>query len=434
MAVPPNELFSALSFIGFVMCAIPFYWHLEAWSTGTCLYMFWAGLGCLLESINSMVWNKNMILRAPIYCDFVARIQAAQNVAIPAASLCINRRLYKIATIKAVTITRSEKRRGIVIDLLICIGLPVLQMISQYVISGRRYLIFENVGPLFNNAGVIEAIPLFYMWPVVIGTVSLVYCSLTVYTLFKRERQFSQIMSSNRNLNRSRYYRLMALACLEILCTIPLSLFLLHNFLTIHPHKWISWSKTHHNYNVIVQVPSSIWQSTTVERFSVECRWFYILCAYSFFAFFGFADEARQHYRLAYKSLVTRAGFSTSSLKLYGSSSHGVPSLPYMKGNGQLSVSVVTTSGKKRDSILSFSDKLSIPSISIVNDLKNEDFSPTDSMASTSKDSLDLEREGASHLPVVTLTAIPPASVLPHHTDSAEMTVRAYSSDVANAV
>lgn len=168
MAVPPNELFSALSFIGFVMCTIPFYWHLEgmrryflrwahilmtyctAWSTGTCLYMFWAGLGCLLECINSIVWNKNMILRAPIYCDFgellhtlflgspfilfhptVARIQVAQNVAIPAASLCINRRLYKIATIKAVTITPSEKRRGIVVDLLICIGLPILQMISR---------------------------------------------------------------------------------------------------------------------------------------------------------------------------------------------------------------------------------------------------------------------------------------------------------------
>src|ERR1700733_12098978 len=84
---PPNELFSACSFIGFVMCVIPFYWHLEgmfvifpslerilrtygtAWNTGTCLYMAWTGIGCLLESINSIVWNKNMVLRAPIYCD-----------------------------------------------------------------------------------------------------------------------------------------------------------------------------------------------------------------------------------------------------------------------------------------------------------------------------------------------------------------------------
>jgi hypothetical protein len=29
MSPPPNEVYSAFSFIGFVLCAIPFYWHLE---------------------------------------------------------------------------------------------------------------------------------------------------------------------------------------------------------------------------------------------------------------------------------------------------------------------------------------------------------------------------------------------------------------------
>jgi len=29
MPAPPNEVFTAFSFIGFVLCAIPFYWHLE---------------------------------------------------------------------------------------------------------------------------------------------------------------------------------------------------------------------------------------------------------------------------------------------------------------------------------------------------------------------------------------------------------------------
>ena len=73
--------------MGFVMCATPFYWHLEgtseyivirvptlslcsvAWNAGTCLYMIWAGLGYLLQGINSIVWNKNMVDRVPVYCD-----------------------------------------------------------------------------------------------------------------------------------------------------------------------------------------------------------------------------------------------------------------------------------------------------------------------------------------------------------------------------
>ena len=121
-----------------------------AWNTGTCMYMIWTGLGCLLQSINSIVWNGNMINRVPVYCDIcksldaltlehtltvrhptATRIQVALNVAIPACSLCINRRLYKIATVKAVMITHDEKRRAVIQDLLICLGIPILQILAR---------------------------------------------------------------------------------------------------------------------------------------------------------------------------------------------------------------------------------------------------------------------------------------------------------------
>lgn len=109
-----------------------------------------------------------------------------------------------------------------------------------------------------------------------------------------------------------------------------------------------------------------------------------------------------------------------------------------MKNKGEVSVSVVTTSGNKRDSIDSFADQLSIPSISIPSNFKSdiriEEYSPSDSIASTSKDSFELGPQDAPHQMVVTLPTIPPTSVPPHHTDSTEPTVRAYSSDAANAV
>jgi len=112
--------------------------------------MIWIGLGCLMQCINSIVWNKNMINRVPVYCDIcksldlpslensltlrhpkATRIQAALNVAVPASSLCINRRLYKIATMKSVVFTSSEKRRAVMYDLLIGVGLPILQIIAR---------------------------------------------------------------------------------------------------------------------------------------------------------------------------------------------------------------------------------------------------------------------------------------------------------------
>jgi hypothetical protein len=126
----------------------------------------------------------------------VTRIQVALNTAVPACALCINRRLYKIAKANAVMTTRSEKRRAIVQDLLICGGLPILQVCagecasavrlstgclqgcgSEYVVSPNRYDIFEDFGPCFAAVNSLPTFPLFYVWPVAIGCVSFFYCS-----------------------------------------------------------------------------------------------------------------------------------------------------------------------------------------------------------------------------------------------------------------
>ena len=112
--------------------------------------MIWTGLGCLLQCVNSIVWNGNVINRAPVYCDIgksvdplsfkrsltlrhhtVIQFQVALNVAISACSLCINRRLYKIATAKVAMTTSAERRRAVIQDLLIGLGIPILQMIVR---------------------------------------------------------------------------------------------------------------------------------------------------------------------------------------------------------------------------------------------------------------------------------------------------------------
>jgi pheromone a factor receptor len=38
--------------------------------------MFWTGLGCLVQFISSIVWDKNIIDRAPIYCDIGESLDA----------------------------------------------------------------------------------------------------------------------------------------------------------------------------------------------------------------------------------------------------------------------------------------------------------------------------------------------------------------------
>jgi pheromone a factor receptor len=146
---------------------------------------------------------------------------------------------------------------------------------------------------------------------------------MTIYTLAKRERQFSKIFSSNRNLNRSRYLRLMALSSIEILGTVPIGTYVIVFNARLPMKGWQSWSQTHNNGNFshVYQIPASYWKNNADFKNSLEMfRWLLVACAIVFFLFFGFADEARQHYRLAFKSLASRVGYSTSSGTLQGSS------------------------------------------------------------------------------------------------------------------
>ncbi|KAJ7453723.1 pheromone receptor, partial [Mycena latifolia] len=103
-------------------------WHLQAWNSGTCFYMIWTALACLNQFINSVVWRDDMVNRAPVWCDISIRITMAASVGIPAASLCINRRLYHIASVKSVSISPAEKRRAALIDTLICVLFPLLYL------------------------------------------------------------------------------------------------------------------------------------------------------------------------------------------------------------------------------------------------------------------------------------------------------------------
>lgn len=391
MGAPPNEVFTAFAFVGFAMCTIPFYWHLEAWNTGTCLYMAWTGVACLNQFINSIVWHHNAINWAPVWCDISARIIIGSSVAIPAASLCINRRLYKIATIKSVMITKAEKRRGVMIDLAIGVGIPVLDMILQYIVQGHRFNILEDVGCYPATYNTPPAYALVFCWPLAIGVVSFVYCSLTIRQFWKRRRQFNDVLSSSRNLNQSRYFRLMALAGIELLGTIPLASYSIYlNVTTNQIQEWKGWADTHSNFSRVQQIPAVLWRLNRQEMISVELsRWLLVLCAFIFFFFFGFADEARKHYRLAYTSLASRLGVSTISSSTVSSdfSSSKYPRMSNLPAFTSSDLSRI-----KRESLLSSSDKLST-SISIgefgVIQEKASPYSPTDSTASSSLDSLD---------------------------------------------
>ena len=91
---------------------LPLPWHWSARNVGTLLYIAWSFTGSLVFFVNSILWNGNMRNPAPVWCDIATKFMVGLNVAVPAVSLCINRRLYKIATMKTLALSPSEVRLG----------------------------------------------------------------------------------------------------------------------------------------------------------------------------------------------------------------------------------------------------------------------------------------------------------------------------------
>ncbi|KAJ7055539.1 STE3-domain-containing protein [Mycena amicta] len=357
----PDWVFQTFAFIGFVLSFIPLPWHLEAWNVGTCLYMIWTGVACLVLFVNSIVWQNNVIDWSPTWCDLSTHFMNGFNLAIPATSLCINRRLYQIASVRSVTKTRAEKRRAIIIDLAIGLGLPLLQIPLQYIVQGHRYNIFEDIGCLGETYETPVAVVLFHLPPILIGCVSAVYCVLSIRAFYASRAQFKELLSSsNTNLNLNRYVRLMALASVDLMFTIPLAIWVLYvNVAVVGLSPWISWADTHSNFSRVVQVPGFIWRSDPLSVASIETlRWATVFCAFVFFGFFGFADEAMKNYKTALSSVARRVGLSTAGSTTLGGtgmlSSNGTGSKS--RGTGpSLPVFIRKETSHKRDSLDSFS-------------------------------------------------------------------------------
>jgi len=326
---PPNALFSTFSFIGFLFCAIPFYWHLEAHNVGTCLLMAWAGLACLNSFINSVVWNNTIANVAPVWCDISTRFIVGASIAIPAALFVINHRLYKIATRSATYLTAAEKRRDVYFDLAIGLGIPIIHMAMQLIVEGHRFDIFEEYGCYPNIYNTPPTLVITLIWPLIILTATAVYSCLNVHVFWKSSRLVREILGSNKSPNQSRYVRLIALSVTQLLCLIPVTILAIyHDIHVVNMHPWISWEDTHFNYSAVEQFPSFEWRSVPAVADGLELtRWFDVLAAFSFFAFFGFAEEARKHYRLAYSFASSRLGLAEfGSSRATASSPHSTSS------------------------------------------------------------------------------------------------------------
>ena len=105
----------------------------------------------------------------------------------------------------------------------------------------------------------------------------------------------------------------MALAMTEMCLTIPLASFVIYLNRTQPLVPWRGWADTHYNFSRVVLIPAVYWQddSLLVAAFELN-RWISPFCAFVFFAYFGFAQEARRNYMRFLRCVGQKFGLKQS--------------------------------------------------------------------------------------------------------------------------
>ncbi|KAF7344703.1 Pheromone receptor [Mycena venus] len=302
---PTYPLFPIFAFLGFVLPLVPLPWHFQSWNSGTCWYIFWASLSCLNQFVNSIVWAGNTLNSAPAWCEISIRIMMGASVGLPAASLCINRRLYHIASVRAVVVTKAESLS------IRSSAVSSLQYISPCNMSCRAtvsiYSRTSGATPTFTTPSPHTSSP--SCGPSSSGSSP---PSIASSPSARSPRAAPPSPSSSPPTPPSppaRYLRLSALALTDLLLTAPLAVFTIYLNVTATPiSPWISWADTHFNFGNIEDVPRILWTANASSHIAVELtRWASPVCGLVFFAFFGFGEEARRHYVLFFGAVS--AGF-----------------------------------------------------------------------------------------------------------------------------
>lgn len=215
------------------------------------------------------------------------------NVAFHCCSLSINRRVYHSAK-GNVPLTLNEKRGAIMMDLAICVGIPILCMILSYIPDGHRFNILEDFGCQEGTYPTWVAFVLQISWPLAIAAVSSVYSILNLRALDGYRQQYKEHRPYNSDWNPSFYFRLMCLSATDIVITIPFTVWVIVHDREGGIRPWISWDDTHYNFSHVLFIPATLWKANHIARVGVEfSRWSIVMVAIFYFGYFGFTTEAR---------------------------------------------------------------------------------------------------------------------------------------------
>jgi hypothetical protein len=215
-------------------------------------------------------------------------------------------------------------------------------MLSDYIDQSARFAVIEGFGCNCNPAGGGIDLLFFQTWPILLPLISIfVYCRKSlnpcgfilitmglakiVYVFYRHNCETNEFLQSHISLNQHRYFRILALACIDLLLTLPLGVVNttisiqedIRNPLPGHSFQFYhGWAVVHsHSAPIALSYSEAIGAGTWSRLGLYFGLWTAPILAIIIFAFFGFTSEARATYWRGFRAVGRLFGWTPPAPK-----------------------------------------------------------------------------------------------------------------------
>lgn len=177
-----------LSIIVIILDLPPFSWHLKNRNLGAASLIFWIILTNIFTTVNALIWPNADIKtwwHGEILCDIEVKLGMGSHLGICGSLVCIMRSLAQVLNTSnaALSPTRGQRRKQLIIDIMLCFGFPAFEMAIHYVIQPSRYYIFPIGGCTVSFDNSWPSIVIYHIWAPILCFVVVYYageCSLQI--------------------------------------------------------------------------------------------------------------------------------------------------------------------------------------------------------------------------------------------------------------
>ncbi|KAI0033475.1 GPCR fungal pheromone mating factor [Vararia minispora EC-137] len=281
----------------------------QSWNFGVmalCFGLFWLNL---TFAVSHIVWAHSADLKAYVYCDIATHIQIFVAILRPASTLIITRRLYLILAEGGL---HPPSRREVGQLAFLAISLTTPLSIIDYIVQSSRFGIMLGVGCFEGLADTYLSVLLLGSWSVTLPLISCTFFpAWIVWQIIRRRREIAELRGSNGTAISGSYFRILAIASLDILLTLPsgIAQFVLNLVSLVEEGApfYSSWAEVHQDFAPISV--SGTGGSPASLALTYLTFWMPVVLALLISLLIGTTRESFERYQLVFRRIATSFGF-----------------------------------------------------------------------------------------------------------------------------